>query len=81
MPLPLADLRPLPTRLGDADLMAAEGPSMYWHMKNINNFALSAERNQQGSSTRCSILRLLMSKGVRCVRAHLLNAALACCCN
>jgi hypothetical protein len=37
MPQLLADKRPLPATL-PAALLTAEGPSMYWYWKNLNNF-------------------------------------------
>jgi hypothetical protein len=37
MPQLLADKRPLPEAL-PAALLTAEGPTMYWHWKNLNNF-------------------------------------------
>ncbi|WIA42326.1 hypothetical protein OEZ86_008339 [Tetradesmus obliquus] len=41
IPWPLSDQRPLPANL-PASLLAAEGPSMYWHWKNLYNFELWA---------------------------------------
>jgi hypothetical protein len=42
MPRPLADKRPLPDSL-PAGLLTVEGPSMYWHWKNLNNFQVGKQ--------------------------------------
>jgi hypothetical protein len=43
IPWPLSDQRPLPTNL-PASLLASEGPSMYWHWKNLYNFEVTLAR-------------------------------------
>jgi hypothetical protein len=42
MPRPLADKRPLPDSL-PAGLLTVEGPSIYWHWKNLNNFQVGKQ--------------------------------------
>eukprot|EP00882_Tetradesmus_deserticola_P011368 GHRQ01012027.1.p1 GENE.GHRQ01012027.1~~GHRQ01012027.1.p1 ORF type:complete len:319 (+),score=25.21 GHRQ01012027.1:1236-2192(+) len=41
IPYPLSDMRPLPVNL-PASLLNTEGPSMYWHWKNLFNFEIWA---------------------------------------
>jgi hypothetical protein len=48
IPWPLSDQRPLPANL-PASLLTSEGPSLYWHWKNVYNFEVGLQ--QLDSST------------------------------
>jgi hypothetical protein len=46
MPQLLADKRPLNQTLPDA-LLTAEGPTLYWHWKKLNNFQVETTTQQR----------------------------------
>lgn len=67
IPWPLSDQRPLPANL-PASLLAAEGPSMYWHWKNLYNFEVRQTAGLQvywgwEKQLGCLLLRALACTG------------------